>query len=189
MFGLFKKEPEIPAPALTPAQTWAWATAALPVLNFGAKMEYLGGYASTEKNAKGVAKVLKYEWDVQNKEQLIGVLNWLLEQGHRQEMTKRTGEAPERFLAWDLGRYVSVAGYGFVAGYLTEAEAWGMILSAAQILQKQFNSWQELGESYIHGREVWSEDKDGNADFRKLMKELLAPGGLWQQLDWATPLV
>lgn len=188
MFGLFKKEPEVPPQPLTPAQTWAWATAALPVLNFGAKMEYLGGYAPTEKNAKGVGKVLKYNWNVESKEQLMETLAWLQQTGHRQQFAQQTGEQAGQFLGWDLGRYISVAGYGFVAGYLTEEEAWGMILPAAKNLQQQFQSWQELGNSYIHGREVWGEDKDGNEDLRKLMQELLAPGGLWVTVPWNTAL-
>ena len=48
--------------------------------------------------------------------------------------------APQRkvvdITAWDYGRYVSLCRWGYICGYLTEEEAWEMILPVARYLQK-----------------------------------------------------
>ena len=68
-------------------------------------------------------------------------------------------------LGWDYARYISLCRWGFVCGYLTEKEAWDRIMPVAAMLQKTFDSWADLGENYMIGREFWSYEqmqKDGD---------------------------
>jgi hypothetical protein len=58
----------------------------------------------------------------------------------------------------DFSRYVLLCGYSYRAGYLTEKEAWKLIMPAARLLQKAFSSWNELADNYLEGRRFWSLD-------------------------------
>jgi hypothetical protein len=57
---------------------------------------------------------------------------------------------------WDLSRLISLARWGVAAGYLEEDEAWDWIMPAAVEIQQTYVSWEDLGESYLLGREFWS---------------------------------
>ncbi len=94
-------------------------------------------------------------------------------------------------LGWDYARYVSLCGWGYLAGYLTEDEAWSMIMPAAQRLQSTFRSWDELGENYIIGRKFWSlnnTEKTGG-QYDDAVKWLqTSPASPWKTHAWALPL-
>lgn len=90
-------------------------------------------------------------------------------------------------LAWDYGRYVSLCGWGYIVGFLTEDEAWRKIMPVAGFLQDTFDSWDDLGRSYVIGREFWSFEKSNEA--RKAYKRLLTlPGSPWTRLPWTLDL-
>ena len=57
---------------------------------------------------------------------------------------------------WDFTRYVFLCGDGNKMGYITEEEAWQLIMPAARLLQKTFSSWNDLYDNYIEGRRFWS---------------------------------
>jgi hypothetical protein len=59
-------------------------------------------------------------------------------------------------LAWDLIRYIALCRWGYLAGYLSDAEAWDHIMPAALRLQQTFYSWQDLQSDFLIGREYWS---------------------------------
>lgn len=69
---------------------------------------------------------------------------------------------------WDYSRYVMLCGWGYVAGYLTEEEAWRKIMPAARLIQKNFGSWEDMGKNYLVGREFWS--RKGTLDSGDLMR-------------------
>lgn len=88
---------------------------------------------------------------------------------------------------WDFSRYVSLCGWGYIAGYLTEDEAWGRIMPAARLLQKTFTSWEDLGMNHVVGREFWSlkQTKVNGARTRQCFEKLKAdPASPWRCLDW-----
>ncbi|GAB4330893.1 MAG: hypothetical protein Kow0099_01830 [Candidatus Abyssubacteria bacterium] len=58
--------------------------------------------------------------------------------------------------AWDLTRYTALCGWGYLAGYFTEEEAWQRMMPAARALQQHFDSWDDMGRNYLIGREFWS---------------------------------
>lgn len=94
-------------------------------------------------------------------------------------------------LGWDYARYVSLCGWGFLAGYLTEDEAWAHIMPVAQRLQSTFTSWDELGSNYLIGRRFWSlanTEKTG-AQYDDAVKWLeSAPESPWMRQAWALNL-
>ena len=98
---------------------------------------------------------------------------------------------PKSLLAWDYGRYVALARWGYQAGYLTEAEAWERIMPAARTLQKTYDSWADLGENYLLGREFWSVEqtkRNGHlyrVAYTRLLNDTRSP---WKRYPWDTDL-
>lgn len=95
------------------------------------------------------------------------------------------------FLAWDYLRYIELCRVGYLVAWLSETEAQQALVSAAQILQSRYESWEEMGESYLHAREYWSSvemDRDGQAYQRVFRRLLTEPQSPWQQIAWDLPL-
>jgi hypothetical protein len=86
-------------------------------------------------------------------------------------------------IAWDFCRYIALCKQGYIVGYLTEDEVWGYIMSAARLLQNTFDSWEDLGENYVTGREFWSQGQGNSARwyYQKLLKDPESP---WEHLPW-----
>lgn len=57
--------------------------------------------------------------------------------------------------AWDYCRAMRLAGLSYVAGYFTIEESLDQCLPIAQQLQKEFDSWEELTDSYRYGYMFW----------------------------------
>ena len=93
--------------------------------------------------------------------------------------------------AWDYSRYISLCGWGYIAGYLTEDEAWERIMPAARLLQKTFASWEDMGTNHVVGREFWSVKQTLESGtrtrqcFEKLKTDSMSP---WRRLDWSMNL-
>ncbi len=94
---------------------------------------------------------------------------------------------PRSLLAWDAGRLVTIAGWGYIAQLLSEDEAWSYILPMAQAVQRSYASWDELGKHYLLGFEFWSGAWDG-----KVARAQLAmfdnPASPWRTLPWGLDL-
>jgi hypothetical protein len=57
---------------------------------------------------------------------------------------------------WDYSRAICLCRWAHVAGYISEEEAWVMIMPLARRLQEKFDSWEDLGRNYLIGRQFWS---------------------------------
>jgi hypothetical protein len=90
-------------------------------------------------------------------------------------------------LAWDLIRYIALCRWGYLAGYMSFAEAWDHIMPAARRLQEAFTSWERLQNDYLIGREFWSlqqTNKDGGR-FRAISQRFLQdPNSPWNVNPW-----
>jgi hypothetical protein len=89
--------------------------------------------------------------------------------------------------AWDFARYVALCGWGYVAGYLTEEEAWQHIMPAARLMQRTFVSWEDLGKNHVVGREFWSFEqtqKRGDLTRSCYEKLLTCPSSPWVKIPW-----
>lgn len=59
-------------------------------------------------------------------------------------------------LAWDMCRACNIAGWGFLAQYITYEEAIQISIDACKILQNSYGSWDDMMESYFLGLWYWS---------------------------------
>lgn len=89
------------------------------------------------------------------------------------------------FLAWDYVRAIHILGWGYLAEYLAEDEAYDMMKPFAKKLQEQFDSWDEMSENYLLGRGYWNyEETDHDMleeDRQKLLKDAGSP---WVQIGF-----
>ena len=92
-------------------------------------------------------------------------------------------------LAWDLCRYIQVAGLAYVAGYLTEEEAWEKIMPAAKIIQENFDSWTDMGNNYLTGRHYWAGERNERLDYiYTLLINQQDQHSPWTKYQWKTDL-
>jgi len=198
---------------LSPLQRWALATTAIVTRYFNESHEMLGGTVVNSGTILRAKKILGDPWDIGDRKDLLEMLKYLARPEAEQEFLQLVGLlaagkpvpdddydadqvafaracagslGPRGLLAHDLCRLVYVAGKGFVAGFVSEAEAWGWCLAAAHRLQLAYGSWQELGQHYLLGVTF---RRGADEDLERCYKELLAdPGSPWRTLPWAVPL-
>jgi hypothetical protein len=90
-------------------------------------------------------------------------------------------------LAWDYSRYISLCGWGYITGYLSEEEAWELILPVAVMLQEAFDSWEDLGSNHVLGRRFWSLEhtrRRGEITQEAFDKLCTDPSSPWLQIPW-----
>lgn len=94
-------------------------------------------------------------------------------------------------IGWDYSRYIHLCRRGYLLGLVNEKEAWDLIMPVARLLQQTFESWEDLGENYLIGREFWSL-KQTNEDgwyFLQAYKRLLADStSPWVKIPWELKL-
>ena len=149
--------------------TLAW------LLQEGDRYEFdrLLGYVVTMSDRE-YKKILKNTTDLQKKNQL-------------QTVYENQGLGKKSILAWDACRFVYLCRVGYFLDYLNEEEAWELILPTALTLQQTFNSWKDLGNNYLIGRQFWSYQQTEmyGDEFQKAYKELLSnPQSPWNTIPW-----
>jgi hypothetical protein len=72
--------------------------------------------------------------------------------------------AHRSLVAWDFGRLIMLARWGFSIGFLSEAEAWIWIERAAAPIEAAFKSWLDVGENYLAGARFWSKNEERVVD-------------------------
>jgi len=90
-------------------------------------------------------------------------------------------------LGWDYSRYICLCRWGYLIGYLSEEEAWQLIMEAARVLQKKFDSWEDLGRNYLIGRQFWSykETIEAGYEYDDAHQRLLdMPSSPWNKYPW-----
>jgi hypothetical protein len=197
---------------LSPAQRWTLATTAIVTRYFNESHERLGGTVVNPGTILRAKRTLGDPWGIGDRKDLMAMLKHLAKPEEEQSFRKLAATiaagapvagdvsaedvafvrtyaqslGPRGLLADDLCRLVYVAGNGYVAGYLSEAEAWGWALAAAHRLQAAYASWEELGQHYLLGV-TWRRGRD--EDLEQSYRELLAdPGSPWRAVPWGTPL-
>lgn len=88
--------------------------------------------------------------------------------------------------AWDHGRRVSVARWSYLAGYLSEEEAWAAILDTADKVQGRYVGWEEFAAHYVVGRGFWAvqfsdEVEKMNEGIDLAYRAFAAPGSEWRR--------
>jgi len=94
-------------------------------------------------------------------------------------------------LAWDYCRYICLCRWGYQAGYLSESEAWQLMMPMAKRLQELYTSWEAMANEYLIGRDFWWHGKSlREAPNLLLIKQRLLkdPDSPWMQLPWKTAI-
>lgn len=94
-------------------------------------------------------------------------------------------------LAWDFGRYVFLCRDGAFLGYISNQEAFELMLKVAKVIQKSYLSWKEYGLAYMAGRQFWLKNLSSDSAHwhtNYLSKMLFDKDSPWVKLDWSTKL-
>lgn len=196
--------------AASAIQRWQLGLAGvLTALNKGFHHE-IGGWGAGDHTVGWCKNVLANSWGIRDAKGHAECLDYLWKDGHRMEVFERIRAFPQdgdaddaqaailrknldalrgrSLLAWDLGRFVAVAGWGVWAGFLDESEFWRMTHGAATWAQRSYRSWEEFGRHYEIGRLYWA---NGESDPRigeiitTLISDAKSP---WVELPWSLPL-
>jgi hypothetical protein len=150
-------------------------------------------------------------WSITDEESALATLCWLRDAGHREELAQtlqaledddddgderasfvRTHTAELRshaILAWDLCRLVQVARTCTKAAYLSEAQGWSFVVSAARDLQQEYASWDAMGDDYLLGNRFFASGAEPEPIHRASVEWLeRAPESPWRRLPWDLPL-
>ncbi len=90
---------------------------------------------------------------------------------------------------WDLARIVALCRWGYDAGYMSEDEAWEIIMNTTKTILTLFSSWEEFGANYILGRMYWKAES-GNYEWKQYESVLIyyllfdPDIGVWNKIDW-----
>lgn len=91
----------------------------------------------------------------------------------------------KRLMSWDYNRYIWLCRFSYLSGYISEEEAWEKIMPVARKLQSTFDSWKDLGQDYLIGREYWTNDPEEAARFQTIYQKLLNdPESPWNLYPW-----
>lgn len=91
-------------------------------------------------------------------------------------------------IAWDYCRYIALCGWGYVSNYISEDEAWALIMPKAIELQDSFDSWGGMADNFLHGRAYWSwkqtvgSREPGHKAWRKLQQD--TNDNPWKLYKW-----
>jgi ankyrin repeat protein len=207
-FHLIPKEAWAP---LSPAQQWALAVGAIYTQWNGDSHHALATYSSNRDEYRAL---LKSALKVRDRATFLATLsrfdgrpNWVelvTEEGLA--LTRATG--PFDFLvrlqkmeladvwwrdrlnaAWDICRVPNVVRSGVTAGYLSEAEAWPLLLDNARLAQRTFTSWREMDDCFLARRDIWNGGRDPELELcSALLLNPHDPNSPWNQLAWSTNL-
>jgi hypothetical protein len=192
---------------LSRAQLWALAAGGVQSRWAGMNFDQLRCTtgAMSEEN-------LEQCWGVHDIGSLRQRTDWLLQEGHsagfeelaeesegtRDDlnpellafMSEVAGAAAGTSLAgWDLSRLINLVRWSFTLGYVDRDEAWRLVMTAAERLQRTFCSWQELGANFCTGYRFWAEGgplPDEVAEAFAWMES--APQSPWRALPWELEL-
>ena len=149
----------------------------------------LGGTATSPESTRITRTILEEAVEHRGRRAPPSTLTWLRDTGHRaaRNPNARDGLGPLGLLAYDYVRLIALAGWGYVAEYLSEEDAWSFIAPAARKLQQFYRSWPENGEAYVKGNYAWTKGAGPGCQqaFEVLVSE---PDSPWQTVPWETPL-
>ena len=160
---------------------------------------------------------LRRTWSVNSREDLLRKIDWCLNEGdsvqweyYRKLLLSNTRiddnisifqiniikkymneDYGKNLLGWDYCRAVALVRWGFSAGYLDSAEAWGMLENIGNTVSVLFDSWEDYGRNYILGRIFYYDEENNNAvenyiNAQKAYTVLLKKDGPWKNIPWET---
>jgi len=95
----------------------------------------------------------------------------------------QTGE--KGIIAWDLGRIVMLARFGYEVQYLAADESFRLAIPVAIELQKTFDSWAQMGDNIRIGRLYWRAQKEDAQKVHTAIEKLLSEeNSPWKKYAW-----
>jgi hypothetical protein len=193
-----------------PANQWALAATAILTVTTRRVPRYdcLGGAPPSPEETQTAKTILANSWGIESREKLESMIEWLGSAGHSADYQKAAAAFPQTppaqqqgdprlafvgqygaeigprgLLAWDLGRLLAVAGWGFLAGYCNEIEAWGVMLPAADRIRNAYASWDDYGKHYKFG--AMFSMPDAAPQIEQVLAQLrAAPDSPWKTVPW-----
>jgi hypothetical protein len=154
---------------------WALGTAAVLAQVNGDRYDLLGGAEPVSRVEAQDQEKLARSWGIHSHTELLETIHELVD-----------GKAGRAEVAWNYPRAVNLVRWGYASGYVTEPEAWTLIMPLAQRMQHTFSSWHELGQAYVTARDAFYDDSVGNQRqgeyaYRVLMMDGDSP---WRKYPW-----
>ena len=121
--------------------------------------------------------------------QLVELKSYDIEELNRIQYARKYYEklGGKSILGCDYTRYICLCRWGYLLGFLTEQEAWERIIPSARMLQKKFDSWEDLGQNYLIGRRFCSYESTQEEGwllddaFQRLLDMRSSP---WNKYPW-----
>jgi hypothetical protein len=167
---------------LTDIQKLGLAFGALYSEVYGLKHDSLTGIERPDDEFRQyIREIFESCWGIQSREDLLASLDWRFRYGDRSEYEEE--DSPEDaeaddILAWDFCLLIHCARFGFVAGFLSEDEAWDWVTKSAKKIEHKFRSWESFAGSYRRGSSYWNAMnvlKDEHDAFDDAIEHLLDP--------------
>lgn len=171
---------------------------------------WIGGREPGPKTKGWCESLLSDYYGIDSRESALNGLKYYFQQGHsaqavdilaslddspetdtfQQKLVRDAAQQIEKYAltAWDMARAVMVAGRCCWAEYLSEEEAWQLIMTAAAKVQKTFPSWRMFVVNYELGRLFWSKGAAHEPTAKAIDWLLNNPQSPWNRLPFDTPL-
>ena len=159
------------------AEKWIAATYAMWSEYNRGSWKRLGGFLKNGADASMMRGVLKRDWEISGIEDGMEEVEVLIDtETHDENETD----------AWDYCRAAQLLGMFYISGYMTSEEMMNKAHEVAEVIKANYNSWEELCQSYIAGYAQWVEDENAVGQ-RKAIYERLKniPDGPYS-VDWNT---
>ncbi|MBO8196374.1 DUF1266 domain-containing protein, partial [Streptomyces oryzae] len=155
MFQRFRRQPSAPPPHEPPLSTHQlWLVSLSAPVNRGREASRTTLYPFRQRDDAEAERWLREEWEIPDRDELLGRLEGLLRNGYRASLRAQTGTDP---LAWDVALYVDVVRKGYAAGHLDAATAWQLLHATVKPTVAAYDSWQAFAADYLLVRKVWME--------------------------------
>lgn len=159
---------------------WALACTAIQFTKDKLCSKSLAGLEVNEHSVEKERQLLQGRMNVASNHDLERVLAAMDE-----KIAKSRGD--KAVLAWDMSLYICICRWGYLAGFVSEHEAWSLIMPKAKEIQKSYSSWQDFAEHYMNGRKAWDEkayERDKELFERAIRRLGQNPRSPWNQLAW-----
>ncbi|MCM1187286.1 MAG: DUF1266 domain-containing protein [Lachnoclostridium sp.] len=176
LFGFGKKETDTETTdVVNDMERWCTDTYAIWADYAEGNWKLIGGFQKNRSDAALLRRSLKRDWGIKSGDELLIMIVQLLRV--RDHFEKESD-------AWDYCRATQLAGMGYVAGYFTREILLNCSAVAAKVMQKNYNSWDELCQAYLKGYAQWCEDEEAVAERREIYQKLCAmPDGPYR-IPW-----
>ena len=169
--------------AVTSAEKWIVATYAMWSEYNGGKWYKIGGHEKNEMERNALRKLLSRDWQINDKDEGLDIVVNLISTRIHNNI-----EAD----AWDYCRAMQLLGMFYISDYLEREEMMEYASEVAEVIKENYNSWEEMCESYLKGYAAWRNRVDAKTaqkaiDERREIYNRLKnmPNGPYS-LDWNT---